>query len=157
MHGVFAALPYAPYGRAELDRIRVEIERYRAPSPEWPRSSLNRPQRSLLPVHDIDHERAHIRWLRANLLDALGHGEEALRWYATFPDPAGNDLAYLAPAHLHRARIHERRGEARAALEHYARVVTIWRDADAGLQPLVDEAREGVARLSVEAGPLADP
>jgi len=57
---------------------------------------------------------------------------------------------YLAPSHLHRARIHERRGERVAAVEHYARVVELWRDADPRLQPLVEEARAALRRLGGE-------
>ncbi len=102
---------------------------------------------STLPVYDREQGDAHMRWLRARVLETLGQDEEALRWYATFPDPAANDLMYLAPSHLHRARIHERRGERVAAVEHYARVVELWRDADPRLQPLVEEARAALRRL----------
>lgn len=105
---------------------------------------------STLPVYDSDHADAQMRWLRAELLDALGHDDEALRWYATFPDPAANDLMYVAPAHLHRARIHERRGERAEAARHYARAVEIWRDAEPELRPLIEEARRGVERSQPE-------
>jgi DNA-binding SARP family transcriptional activator len=101
---------------------------------------------STLPSYDIDHADAQMRWLRAELLDALGHDEEALRWYATFPDPAANDLMYIAPANLHRARIHERRGERTEAARHYARAAALWRDADPEPRPLVEEARRGAER-----------
>ena len=105
---------------------------------------------STLPVYDREQGDAHLRWLRARSFEALGRDDEALRWYATFPDLSGSDLAYLAPSHLHRARIHERSGELDMAALHYARVAELWRDADARLQPLVDEARRALRRL--EAG-----
>jgi hypothetical protein len=46
------------------------------------------------------------RFLRAELLQAAGRNDEALRVLASFPDPQGYDLHYLAPAHLRRAEIH---------------------------------------------------
>lgn len=38
------------------------------------------------------------RWTRAEALEALGETEEAFRWYATFPEPAGSDLAFTPAA-----------------------------------------------------------
>ena len=38
--------------------------------------------------------RAHERFLRATLLDALGRHEEAQRWYRTFPDPSSYDVMW---------------------------------------------------------------
>lgn len=99
-----------------------------------------------LPVYDRDPEEAHLRWLRAETLTALGRDEEALRWYATFPNPAGNDILYLAPSHLRRAVIHERRGEWEHALIHYNQVLRLWRHADAAARPYLDEARRGAER-----------
>ncbi len=83
----------------------------------------------------------HERYLRAELLAALGREEEALRWYASFPAPSAYDVYYLAPSHLRRAEIHERRGERQRAAEHYRRFVELWGNADPELQPLVREAR----------------
>ncbi|MBA4160043.1 MAG: hypothetical protein H0X65_21640 [Gemmatimonadetes bacterium] len=83
----------------------------------------------------------HERYLRAELLAALGREEEALRWYASFPAPSAYDVYYLAPSHLRRAEIHERRGEREQAAEHYRRFVELWGNADPELQPLVREAR----------------
>jgi len=110
---------------------------------------------STLPIFDTDYADAHLRWLRAEIYDILGNDEAALRWYGTFPDPAGHDLVYLAPSHLRRARIHERRGEVALAVAHYNRFISLWRNADPELRPLVDEARLALARLGREnaAGP----
>ncbi|HEV2129469.1 MAG TPA: tetratricopeptide repeat protein [Longimicrobiaceae bacterium] len=85
---------------------------------------------------------AHERFLRAELLQALGRDEEALQRYASFPAPSAYDLHYLAPSHLHRAEIYERRGEKEKATEHYRRFIELWKDADPELQPLVRQARE---------------
>jgi hypothetical protein len=85
------------------------------------------------------------RYLRAELLRALGRDDEALRVYASFPDPQGYDLHYLALSHLGRARIHDARGDAARAATHYRRFIALWAEADPELQPLVLEAR---ARLN---------
>lgn len=88
------------------------------------------------------HPKAHERWLRAELHRELGDDAEALRWYASFPDPTGYDVAYLPASHLRRAEIHERRGERTQAAAHYRHFVELWRGADPGLQPAVRRARE---------------
>jgi hypothetical protein len=41
---------------------------------------------------------AHERFLRAELAAALGRTDEALRWYATFPDPRTCDLTFYSAA-----------------------------------------------------------
>jgi hypothetical protein len=87
------------------------------------------------------------RFLRAELLRAAGRDAEALRWYETFPDPGGYDLHYLAPAHLGRARIHERRGERALAAAQYRRVAELWAECDPELRPVVDDARRAGAAL----------
>lgn len=81
------------------------------------------------------------------LLRELGRDEEALRWYASFPDPSVYDLMFLAPAQLRRAEIHDRRGERPQAAEHYRRFLELWQDADPELQPLVTQARQRLEGL----------
>jgi hypothetical protein len=98
---------------------------------------------------------ADARWLRAEALRELGRDDEALRWYATFPDPAGYDLHYVAAAHLRRAGIHQKRGESEQAVEHYAGFPELWRDADPQVQPMLEEARRSLARL--RAGRVTQP
>lgn len=95
----------------------------------------------------MQHPTAAERYMRAHLLRELGRNQEALEWLATFPDPSGYDVAYLAPAHFMRAEIHEAGGNRRAALQHYRRAAELWRNADARLQPLADSARARSARL----------
>jgi hypothetical protein len=53
---------------------------------------------------------------------------------------------------LERGRVSERLGEHAAAVEAYGFVVRVWRNADPVLQPLVEEARAALARLSREPG-----
>jgi DNA-binding SARP family transcriptional activator len=87
------------------------------------------------------------RYLRAELLRALGREDEALRVFASFPDPQGYDLHYLALSHLGRARIHDARGDGARAATHYRRFIGYWSEADPELQPLVRDARARLARL----------
>jgi hypothetical protein len=100
----------------------------------------------------LNYIRAGERWLRAEFLRELWREDEALRVYASFPDPHGYDLIYLAPSHPRRADLHERWGERARAAEHYERFLGLWRDAGAELQPLVRGARERLRLLSGTAG-----
>jgi hypothetical protein len=97
----------------------------------------------------------HARWLRAEALRALGRDEEALRWYGVVPEAgevggATLELALLAPSHLRRAELFERRGDRAAARDLYARFAALWADADAPVRELVRRAAERAARLSGE-------
>jgi serine/threonine protein kinase/tetratricopeptide (TPR) repeat protein len=94
----------------------------------------------------FSYSRAYGRWLRAELLRETGRGEEALRWYATFPDPSVHDLMFVAPSHLRRAQIHDARGERELARLHYARFVELWRDAEPPGQVYVERARRQLER-----------
>ena len=55
------------------------------------------------------------RWTRAEAYEKLGRDREALRWYASFPDPAAADLMFLIEAHRRQARLHDKLGERAAA------------------------------------------
>jgi tetratricopeptide (TPR) repeat protein len=85
----------------------------------------------------------HERFARAELLYELGRHEDALPWYRAL----SYDFLYTGPAHLRLAQIYERRGERQKAIEHYGRFLELWRDSDPALQPLVQQAREAMARL----------
>lgn len=136
------------FGRDYAGLLRAHVARMS----RWPAEALRelgdaslKPD-SMLP--DLaSFPKADERFLRAELLRALGRDREALRWYETFPDPSRYDLVYLAPSHLGRAEIYDRLGEPTRAAEHYARFIELWRDADPELQPLVNHARERLERL----------
>jgi tetratricopeptide (TPR) repeat protein len=85
----------------------------------------------------------HERFARAELLYELGRYEDALPWYRAM----SYDFLYTAPAHLRLAQIYERRGPWWKAFEHYSRFLELWRDSDPALQPLVQQARDALARL----------
>jgi hypothetical protein len=66
---------------------------------------------------------------------------------ATFPDPTGSDLAYLAPSHLRRAELYDALGRRVEAAGHYQRFVALWRDCDAELRPARERAERRLAEL----------
>jgi DNA-binding SARP family transcriptional activator/TolB-like protein len=88
----------------------------------------------------------HERFTRAELLYELGRHGEALPWYTDFSQDSFG--LYTAPAHFRLAQIHEGRGDRRDAIAHYSRFLELWRDSDPALQPLVQQARNALARLN---------
>ncbi|MGH7528561.1 MAG: AAA family ATPase [Gemmatimonadales bacterium] len=88
------------------------------------------------------------RYLYAELLGSLGRSEEAIRWYGSFSNNSIFDLVYLAPSHLRRGHIFERLGQREEAAGHYRRVIELWKESDAELRPLVQEAEQGLARVA---------
>lgn len=99
---------------------------------------------SLLPRF-ASYSVADERFARGSMLAAVRADSAALRWLETFPDASGYDLIYLAPAHLARAQLHERRGERAAADAEYRRFIALWKDCDPELRPMVDEAKRRIA------------
>ncbi|MGQ0562984.1 MAG: BTAD domain-containing putative transcriptional regulator [Gemmatimonadota bacterium] len=95
----------------------------------------------------MTYGKAFERFMRGELFMAVGRDDHALRWFGTFPDPGGYDLLYLAPSHLRRAQIYEKRGERAVAALHYRRVIELWEDADPALQSYVALAKKGLQRL----------
>jgi len=85
----------------------------------------------------------HERFARAELLYELDRHREALPWYRAL----SYDFLYTAPAHLRMAQIYERRGARRDAITHYSRFLELWWNSDPALQPLVQQARDALARL----------
>ena len=93
------------------------------------------------------YTQAYSRFLRAMALQEIGRGEEAIGWYATL-ETSPYELVFRAPSHLHRAEIYEEAGDREQAIEHYREFVRLWNDADPELQPMVEEARAALERLS---------
>ncbi len=87
------------------------------------------------------------RFRRAALQEALGHGEDATRTYASFEGFNFFDRALAGPAHLRLGRIAEAAGRAGEARAHYERFLFLWSGADPEFRPLLDEAESALARL----------
>jgi hypothetical protein len=47
------------------------------------------------------------------------------------------------------AQIYERRGDRAKAAEHYGQFIELWKDCDPELRPLVESARQRLARPGV--------
>ncbi|NNG16386.1 MAG: protein kinase, partial [Gemmatimonadales bacterium] len=90
------------------------------------------------------------RFWRAELLNEAGREQEALAWYRQISNISVYELVYLPISHLRQGEIHDRLGENAIAIDHYAKFIDLWRDADEALQPLVRDAEERVAQLSQE-------
>ena len=87
------------------------------------------------------------RFLRAEVLHALGRDVEALGWYGAFGEHSAFGRVFLAPAHRRQGEIYEKLGRRDDAVQHLARFVELWKDADPELRPLVDDARLRLERL----------
>jgi hypothetical protein len=93
----------------------------------------------------------HLNLTLARLLAARGEDQRAgpllerWRWSSS-----NGDTPSFVLATLELGRIAERVGDTRKAAECYGFVLAVWRRPDAELLPYVAEAREGLARLSVE-------
>ena len=98
---------------------------------------------SVLPGHAYSYE----RWMRADLLSSLGRPQDAVNWYAGLGFVVGEEMRYLAPSRLRMGELYERLGEREQAIEQYVRFVTLWRDADSELRPLVEDVRGRISRL----------
>ena len=85
------------------------------------------------------------RFAHAEALVALGRDEAALPWFESIA--GAYDLPFLAIAQLRQGQIHERAGRRARSAECYRRALKLWRAADKGLAPLVDQARAGLARV----------
>jgi eukaryotic-like serine/threonine-protein kinase len=91
----------------------------------------------------------HLNLTLARLLATRGEDRHAgalldrWRW-------SGGSTPSFVLATLELGRIAERLGQTRKAAECYGFVSAVWRRADPELQPFVEEAREGLARLRVE-------
>jgi eukaryotic-like serine/threonine-protein kinase len=91
----------------------------------------------------------HLNLTLARLLAARGEDRHAgalldrWRW-------SGGSTPSFVLATVELGRIAERLGDTRKAAECYGFVLAAWRRADPELLPFVSEAREGLARLSVE-------
>jgi serine/threonine-protein kinase len=82
---------------------------------------------------------------RIRLLTAAGRDAEAARYLER-----DGWMAFGVVWTLERARVNDRLGNEERAIEDYAFVVDSWHQADPELQPVVEEARAALARLSGE-------
>jgi DNA-binding SARP family transcriptional activator len=88
---------------------------------EWPRAA------------DVFRMEVADRFLRAQMLVALGREAEASGWFESIAQRATYELVFLAPAALQLAEIEVSRGDRAKAIAHYDAFLSLWRDADAAM------------------------
>ncbi len=92
--------------------------------------------------------------LLARAYDLQGDADSAIAIYQRYTDGYSRgmwiDHAELAGAYRRLGELHEEQGDTEAALQRYGQFVDQWREADAELQPQVDEVKQRMARLSGE-------
>ena len=71
------------------------------------------------------YNRAHDRYLRAQLLQAAGRDQEAARWYESLGGDSFYDLPYLVPAQQRLVEIHLRNGDTVRAEAHRRRLAAL--------------------------------
>jgi tetratricopeptide (TPR) repeat protein len=94
------------------------------------------------------------RFLRAELLHALGRDAEAVGWYASIAEGATSELPWLAPAQLRLGELAAARGDRTAALRHYRRVLAFWERCDPALQPITRTVQARVVELERAGAPV---
>jgi hypothetical protein len=101
---------------------------------------------------------AHARFLRADLLHALGRDEEALQWYSSLSEQY--DAIYLPLVHLKMGEMLEHQRRYSDAARQYARFAELWLHADPELRAFVQRARvasDSVEKLQRSRAALARP
>jgi tetratricopeptide (TPR) repeat protein len=96
-------------------------------------------------------------WELGLAFDLAGQPDSAVAAYELVANvPVRQDVATfylqwsLAPSLRRLGEIYEARGDRAKAAEYYSRFVTLWRDADPALQPVVRDVRSRLARLTSE-------
>ena len=123
--------------RGDLSDALADLERF--PFTLWPPGGPS-----------LAHWGVRERFLRAELLHALGRDDEALRWYDSFL--FYYDLPWMAAAHYRRGEIQDRMGRRDDARFHYGRFLQLWKDCDPELRPMTERARQALARLGGQGG-----
>ena len=99
-----------------------------------------------------DFQDRNLAWLLAEAYDESGNADSAVAYYELYLETRNarqifQDFRYL-PATLRRlGELYEERGDREKAAEYYSRFVDLWAEADAELQPMVEDVRGRVARL----------
>jgi tetratricopeptide (TPR) repeat protein/tRNA A-37 threonylcarbamoyl transferase component Bud32 len=107
---------------------------------------LERAERESWPRMDVI---ARYRFMAHDMLggrdSTIAAGEVYLK--TTSNAKLGQDAAFLAPMRQRLGELYEARGDIAKALENYEAFVSLWKDADAELQPRVRDVRGRIDRL----------
>ena len=91
--------------------------------------------------------RANERFLRAEILAALGRNAEALEWFASLGDGSVTEIPLRAISHYRQGEVLERLSRPRDASAQYARFLELWSNADPEFQQMVHSARQKMTAL----------
>lgn len=101
-------------------------------------------------------DRREASMLRGFAYEALGQADSAISSYKRFlalRDPRPTmDAAFRADALKRLGRLFEAKGDKKTAIEYYQQFVDQWANADAELQPMVQEIRDRLAKLRRDIG-----
>jgi DNA-binding SARP family transcriptional activator/TolB-like protein len=92
--------------------------------------------------------RAGERYLRGEILAALGRDAEALRWFESLGTGSVTEVPLLPIATLRAAELEERLGNTTEAAQDYARVLDLWRNADPEYEGMKGGAQRGLQRIA---------
>jgi DNA-binding SARP family transcriptional activator/tetratricopeptide (TPR) repeat protein len=90
----------------------------------------------------------HTRYLRAELLFAVGRLAEAERGYSSHVEVYEFGRLYEPHSHFRRGQMAERRGGKSEAVAHFRKVVALWGQGDPEVRPFVEEAERRLAALT---------
>lgn len=87
--------------------------------------------------------------------DRMGHADSALAYYERFLETPSrkrydSDPRWRGPVLERLGRLYEQRGEVELAVRRYRQFVTLWEEADPGLQPRVDAVRTRLRALEAD-------
>ncbi len=96
-------------------------------------------------------------WDLGNAHDLAGNADSAVAWFERHLETRVLGRLDFDNRHypymLRRlGELHEARGNTQQAIDYYSRFVDLWEDADAELQPIVEDVRGRLARLVGEGG-----
>jgi len=120
--------------RVGLTATRRGLEGYA----QWRRGELDR---AIVSLREGVPGQSVTRWWLARALLEAGRTAEAVPWLRSFW------WTQLSLAHYYLGSAYEELGDRERAIESYQYFVEAWFEADPGLQPLVEEARQSIARL----------
>jgi len=138
----------APHGREFAAAIRAEIALQRrdtlgaiaaleaAPGHVWYGEALQ----------SLHYSHSHARFRRAQVLEAVGRHEEAIRWYESFDEMSPWDLVFQGPAQLRAGVLLESLGRRADALVRYRRAVRLLAGGTGSYSELAAQAQAGIDR-----------
>ena len=110
----------------------------------------NGPEAAVAILGDPDQlgDSSLVRWWLGQVYQELGRVQDAERVYRAFVFPFRGPSSTHPLYQRELGKVYEALGEYDKARESYEYFVHYWADADPELQPMVEEAREAIARLT---------